>query len=164
MKTEKREILIRYELQKNKSELPQEDVDLVNSAIKAAEQAYAPYSRFRVGAALLLENGKIIIGSNQENAAYPSGLCAERVAAFSAGSSFPEEKMIKMAIVALREGTGTYAVSLCGSCRQVLLEYELKQKYPVKIILSGENDSVVIFNSVKDLLPMGFSSMQLNQK
>jgi cytidine deaminase len=107
-------------------ELPKDIQSLMNEAVEVRKKAYAPYSQFRVGAALLLDNGKIVLGSNQENAAYPSGLCAERVAIFHAGSVYPEAKILKMAITAASDTNQTKApIPPCGSCRQSIAEYEI---------------------------------------
>jgi cytidine deaminase len=148
----------------NSDELIAEDRELVSVAREMTQNAYAPYSEFFVGAAILLENGKIIKGSNQENAAYPSGLCAERVAIFSASSLYPDIKIKTIAISARSHHRQMdYPVSPCGACRQVLLEYEFKQEAPVKVILSGESGKVVIIEKVKDLLPLSFTSDDLKQ-
>ena len=128
MKKERRDLHIQYCIIPDRSDLSAKDYELMSRAIEAVERAYAPYSHFRVGAAILLENGLIIDGSNQENAAYPSGLCAERVVAFSAGSKYPDQKIVKIAVAANKTGTGICPVTPCGACRQVLLEYELKQE------------------------------------
>ena len=110
-------------------ELPIDIQNLMNQAVEIRKKAYAPYSRFRVGAALLLDNGKVVLGSNQENAAYPSGLCAERVAIFYAGANYPEAKILKMAISATSDLTSnTTPIPPCGSCRQSIAEYEFKQE------------------------------------
>ena len=113
-------------------ELANDVQNLMQQAIEIRKKAYAPYSQFRVGAALLLDNGKIVLGSNQENAAYPSGLCAERVAIFHAGSVYPEAKILKMAITAASDNNQTKApIPPCGSCRQSIAEYEIKQETPI---------------------------------
>jgi cytidine deaminase len=137
-------------------ELSGQQVQLVRSAIEAAGKAYAPYSSYRVGAALLLENGEIITGNNQENAAYPSGMCAERVALFYAGSRFPEVAVTSLAIAALREGTiQEEPVTPCGGCRQVMWEKESQGKRPMEVILYGANHIHVISRAM-DLLPLPF--------
>jgi len=115
-------------------ELPADIRNLMEQAVAVRINAYAPYSKFRVGTALLLDNGKIVLGSNQENAAYPSGLCAERVAVFQAGSIYPDAKIIKMAITAASDNNTTSApIPPCGSCRQSIAEYEIKQETPIEI-------------------------------
>ncbi|HEY1195892.1 cytidine deaminase [Flavobacterium sp.] len=141
----------------NLGELPDEIQDLMNQAIEVRKKAYAPYSKFRVGAALLLDNGKVILGSNQENAAYPSGLCAERTAIFYAGSTYPEAKILKMAITAASDTNQTTApIPPCGSCRQSIAEYEIKQDTPIEIYFMGEIGEVYKSSSLKNLLPLMF--------
>ncbi|KAF2329587.1 cytidine deaminase [Flavobacterium ginsenosidimutans] len=139
------------------NELPSEIQDLMNQAIEVRKKAYAPYSKFKVGAALLLDNGKIVLGSNQENAAYPSGLCAERTAIFYAGSAYPEAKILKMAITAASDTNQTTApIPPCGSCRQSIAEYEIKQDTPIEIYFMGEIGEVYKSSSLKNLLPLMF--------
>ena len=141
----------------NLNELPTEIQDLMNQAVEIRKKAYAPYSKFRVGAALLLDNGKIILGSNQENAAYPSGLCAERTAIFYAGSAYPEAKILKMAITAASDSNQTTApIPPCGSCRQSIAEYEIKQDTPIEIYFMGEIGEIYKSSSLKNLLPLMF--------
>jgi cytidine deaminase len=121
--------------------------------------AYAPYSKFKVGAAVLLEDGTVITGNNQENIAYPSGLCAERVALFAAGANNADKQVRSIAITA--EGDllkDSEIVSPCGGCRQVMLETERRQKSPCRIILVGQNGNALVFNSAEDLLPLAFGS------
>ncbi|TDO78068.1 cytidine deaminase [Flavobacterium chryseum] len=138
-------------------EVPNDVQSLMEQAIEIRKKAYAPYSQFRVGAALLLDNGKIILGSNQENAAYPSGLCAERVAIFHAGSVYPEAKILKMAITAASDNNQTKApIPPCGSCRQSIAEYEIKQDTPIEIYFMGEIGEVYKSASLKNLLPFMF--------
>lgn len=138
-------------------ELPKDIQNLMNEAVAIRKKAYAPYSQFRVGAALLLDNGKIILGSNQENAAYPSGLCAERVAIFHAGSVYPEAKILKMAITAASDTNQTQApIPPCGSCRQSIAEYEIKQETPIEIYFMGEIGTIYQSASLKNLLPFMF--------
>lgn len=141
----------------NAQELPIEIQDLMEQAIAIRKKAYAPYSRFRVGAALLLENGKIVLGSNQENAAYPSGLCAERVAIFQAGAIYPDAKILKMAITAASDTNQTKSpIPPCGACRQSISEYEFKQDYPIEIYFMGEIGAIYKSDSLKNLLPFTF--------
>lgn len=125
--------------------------------------AYAPYSGFKVGAIIKLENGEMVSGSNQENAAYPSGLCAERVAVFSAGSSFPGIKMTEI-FIQIDPGPGRlgFPAAPCGACRQVMLEYEEKQGAPLKIYCRGTGPEVLCFESVNELLPFSFGKTHLN--
>ena len=134
---------------------------LIAAAKHATEKSYAPYSNFKVGAALLLENGEIITGNNQENAAYPSGLCAERVAIFYANSKYPDQKVVAIAIAAYANNTFTKdAITPCGGCRQVLLEAENRFGTPMRILMCSE-ESVYVVNSIKDLLPLSFGEEQL---
>ena len=138
-------------------ELPEIIQNLMQEAIAIRKKAYAPYSNFKVGTALLLDNGKIILGSNQENAAYPSGLCAERVAIFQAGTLFPEAKIVKIAISAASGNSTTSApIPPCGSCRQSIAEYEIKQNTPIEIYFMGEIGSIYKSDSLKNLLPLLF--------
>jgi len=138
-------------------ELPKDIQNLMQEAVVIRKKAYAPYSKFNVGAALLLDNGKIILGSNQENAAFPSGLCAERVAIFQAGAIYPEAKILKMAISAASENSTTSApIPPCGSCRQSIAEYEIKQNTPIEIYFMGEIGSIYKSDSLKNLLPLLF--------
>ena len=138
-------------------ELPNDIQNLMAQAVEIRKKAYAPYSKFRVGAALLLDNGKIVLGSNQENAAYPSGLCAERVAVFQAGSIYPEAKILKMAITAASDTNQTTApIPPCGSCRQSIAEYEIKQETPIEIYFMGEIGIIYKSASLKNLLPFMF--------
>lgn len=141
-------------------ELGFKDRELVDKAYRACKDAYAPYSKFKVGAALLLENGQVVLGNNQENIAYPSGLCAERVALFYAGATYPETKVIALCIVA--EGDllpFEKILSPCGGCRQVMLETEVRQNSPYRVILVSQNKKTIIFNSAKDLLPFAFGTV-----
>ncbi|APZ46564.1 cytidine deaminase [Polaribacter reichenbachii] len=144
------------------SELSSEDKMLMNKAIEARHKAYAPYSKFNVGAALLLENNEIILGNNQENAAYPSGMCAERVAIWKAGSDFPGVKILKLAITASSSITKVdKPVGPCGACRQSLSEYEIKQKQSFPILFMGEVGEIVKTESLLSLLPFSFDSSYL---
>jgi cytidine deaminase len=138
-------------------ELPTDIQDLMQQAVAIRKNAYAPYSLFRVGVALVLDNGKIVLGSNQENAAYPSGLCAERVAIFQAGAIYPEAKILKMAITAASDNNKTSApIPPCGSCRQSIAEYEIKQNTPIEIYFMGEIGAIYKSASLKNLLPFMF--------
>ena len=138
-------------------ELPDEIQNLMKLAVEVRKNAYAPYSKFRVGAALLLDNGEIVLGSNQENAAFPSGLCAERVAIFQAGSIYPKAKILKMAISAASDTNKTTSpIPPCGSCRQSIAEYEIKQETPIVIYFMGEIGAIYKSDSLKNLLPFMF--------
>lgn len=137
-------------------ELSAEEAELVQAAAKATSNAYAKYSGFRVGAALRLNDGRIVIGANQENAAYPSGLCAERTAIFGAQANYPEQPIKCLAIAAAdNKGLRAKPVSPCGACRQVILEIEDRYQQPVEILLCG-TDGVYRLKSVRDLLPLSF--------
>ncbi|MCT4699769.1 cytidine deaminase [Tenacibaculum haliotis] len=159
---EKIELKTSATLFNNVSELAQEDKLLMDKAIEARAKAYAPYSKFSVGAAFLLENGVIILGNNQENAAYPSGMCAERVGIWKVGSEFPGVKIKKLAITAASENlTVDKPVGPCGACRQTLSEYEINQKEPIEILFMGEIGKVVKTTSLLSLLPFSFDSSYL---
>lgn len=137
-------------------ELSEDDKQLVERAIDATASSYSPYSHFAVGAALRLSDGTIVIGSNQENAAFPSGLCAERTAIFAAGATHPDKAVMALAIAARNEaGLTAEPVSPCGACRQVILEVEQRYNCAVRILLYGTN-GVYIINSIRDLLPLCF--------
>lgn len=143
-------------------ELPSEIQTLFKQAVQAQKNAYAPYSKFRVGVAISLDNGEIVLGSNQENAAYPSGLCAERVALYQAASNFPESKILKIVITAAPEATGIPApIPPCGSCRQSIAEYETKQESPIEIYFMGEIGKIYKSESLKNLLPLIFNKKLL---
>ena len=144
------------------AELPADVASLMNQAIAVKQTAYAPYSQFRVGCALELDNGKIILGSNQENAAYPSGLCAERVAIFQAGALYPDAKFVRMAIHAGSDHTVTTSpIPPCGSCRQSIAEYESRQETPVQIYFMGEEGPIYRSASLANLLPLTFERKHL---
>ena len=146
------------------SELSEMDRQLIVAAKLSAEKAYAPYSNFKVGAAILMEDDTIITGNNQENAAYPSGLCAERTAVFYAASQFPNKRFKKIAITAISPSGGMKnPVPPCGSCRQSLLEYENKFGQPIEIMLIAEVGEVYVFESVNALLPFSFNSSYLSK-
>ncbi len=160
----KKEISLQYIEVEDIEGLPDDERELVKTAREMTGNAYAPYSSFNVGAAILLQNGKIIRGSNQENGAYPSGLCAERVAAFAASSMFPGVAMTKIAVSASSpEFTLKAPVSPCGACRQVLLEYEAAQKLPLKMLLSREDGKIIIVEKIRDMLPFSFIGSELKK-
>jgi len=141
------------------NELPPKAQALMKKAVIARENAYAPYSKFNVGAALRLENNEIVIGNNQENAAYPSGLCAERVAIYSAGARFPNMPITSMALTASSQKYElTIPTPPCGACRQAIAEYENRQKTPIEIYFMGKSGKVVKANSIESLLPLIFDS------
>lgn len=137
-------------------ELSEKERILIQQAKEAANNAYAPYSNFYVGAAVLLSNGEIITGNNQENAAYPSGLCAERVALFYANALYPHEKIVSIAITAFNKDEEVKnPVSPCGSCRQVILESQFRQKEPISLILAGKQ-KIYKIDDASLLLPIHF--------
>ncbi len=137
-------------------ELTGEEKLLVERAREATRNSFAPYSSFHVGAALMLKNGKVIIGANQENSAFPSGLCAERTAVFAAQANYPDQPITMLAIAAAdSNGLRSKPVSPCGSCRQVILQIESRYNQPIEILLSG-TDKILRFKSIKDLLPFSF--------
>ena len=142
------------------NEVPDEEQLLVNAALKVTGQSYAPYSKFHVGAAALLADGTIVTGSNQENAAYPSGLCAERVALFHAGHQSPDIPVVALAIAASTGGKQVESISPCGACRQVLLETERRYGQPVKVLLCGTKE-VMVAPSAASLLPLCFGKDSL---
>ncbi len=143
------------------SELTDLEKKLIEAARSASNKAYAPYSAFQVGAAVLLENGEIITGNNQENAAYPSGLCAERVALFFANAQFPDIRVKMMALTAQTKGNFIIQpIAPCGSCRQVILETEHRFDSPIRILMAGQNEAYVV-DSIKDLLPLYFDRNNL---
>ncbi len=146
------------------SELKKSEQALLKRAFEASKDAYAPYSNFNVGAALELEDGTIITGNNQENAAYPSGLCAERVAIFAAGAQHPGKKVKALAITANSIKIKVSSpIAPCGACRQVLAEYEKRYSAPIKIILKGEEGKVLTIDSASSLLPLIFSRSSLGK-
>ncbi|MFT5762078.1 MAG: cytidine deaminase [Polaribacter sp.] len=143
-------------------ELPTDVQVLMNKAIEARNKAYAPYSGFSVGAVLLLENNHVILGNNQESAAYPSGMCAERVAIWKAASDFPGVKVKQLVITASSSNSKVdRPVGPCGACRQTLSEYEINQKEPIEIYFMGEVGKVVKTESLLSLLPFSFDSTYL---
>jgi len=142
-------------------ELSSKDRMLVQLAQTATERAYSPYSHFSVGAAIELDNGQIVTGANQENAAYPSGLCAERTAAFYAHAQYPEAKFVTIAVAA-RNTDGQFIetpIAPCGACRQSLLEYETLSQHPVRVLLIGRSE-VYELPSVAATLPLAFSTFK----
>lgn len=152
-------ITSRLEVYESIDEIPQDVQELMQEAIDVRENAYAPYSSFKVGAAILLENNEVVVGSNQENASYPSGLCAERTAVYAAGAKYPHSRILKIAITAksLRHKVVS-PVPPCGACRQALVEYEVKQEEPIELYFMGETGKVVKAESIKDLLPLVFDN------
>jgi len=145
-----------YQEFESPAELATEDQELIAAAKEAAKHAYAPYSRFMVGAAVRLESGIIVCGSNVENAAFPSGICAERSAISGSVSNYPDDKPATIAIAAMTdEGVTAECVSPCGNCRQVIAEEEMRTGKQIRIILSG-TDRIRVIESVSQLLPLQF--------
>ncbi|MGB0430907.1 MAG: cytidine deaminase [Bacteroidia bacterium] len=138
------------------NELTESEKLLVKNCIEAATDAYAPYSKFKVGAAALLENGKMVKGSNQENAAYPSGLCAERVALFSCGANFKEQKITHLSVYVESFKNENEVPMPCGGCRQVINQSEFRQNQSIKIMLVTKNKDVYIAENSEQLLPFPF--------
>jgi len=157
-----KQIIVEYQEYSKDTELGEAEQNLLNTAKEASQRAYSPYSHFNVGAAVLLENGAIITGNNQENAAYPSGLCAERVALFSASAQYPGVGVQAIAIAAQSKETEiNEPVTPCGACRQVMVEYENNSRGNTKVIMSGEKGSILIFPSVRSLIPLSFDGNHL---
>jgi cytidine deaminase len=156
------QLITQYEQFNHLQELDSIEQNLVQKAIEARRNAYAPYSDFQVGAALLLDNQIIVVGNNQENAAYPSGMCAERVAMFYANSQYPGVNILKIAIAAGRGETLTpFPITPCGSCRQVMVESEKRQQLQYDVILVGDRQILKI-KGAATLLPFEFNSEALN--
>jgi cytidine deaminase len=151
------EFTLQYNIASSEMQLNAADQQLVTAAKAARSRAYAPYSRFQVGASVRLENGQIVEGNNQENIAYPSGLCAERVALFYAGANYPNLAIESICIVVQGDliAAENY-VSPCGSCRQVMLESEARQTSSIRVLLVQNDGRIFILNACKDLLPFGF--------
>ncbi|WP_419870213.1 cytidine deaminase [Chryseobacterium sp. CT-SW4] len=156
----KKDFQISYEYFKNAGELDDIEKELLDKAKQARENAYSPYSEFSVGCSVLLENGQIFTGNNQENAAFPSGLCAERTALFWISANFPEEKIKKIFVVGGPKefSENNPPIPPCGACRQSLLEYETKQNENIDLYFSNMNDEVIKVKSIKDLLPFYFDA------
>lgn len=135
----------------------------MEAAVGATDHAYAPYSKFRVGAAVKLSNGQILSGSNQENASYPAGICAERVVLSSASAGFPGHSVTSLALTYVNERAASdRPISPCGICRQTLAEYEQRSGQPIRLILGGISGEIFIVNRATDLLPFAFSMQELN--
>ncbi|WP_294280644.1 cytidine deaminase [uncultured Chryseobacterium sp.] len=154
----KKETHIRYDYFRDRSELSSLEQQLLDRAKEARAKAYAPYSNFLVGCAVLLENGEIHTGSNQENAAFPSGLCAERTAIFWISANFPDVRVKKIFVVGgpriVQEANPP--IPPCGGCRQSLMEYETKQQENIELYFASMNDEVYKVDAIKDLLPFHF--------
>ena len=156
---ETKNLEIAYQEFSSMEELPIEDRELSLAAIGAIKGAYAPYSNFCVGAAVRLDDGTVVTGANQENAAFPSGLCAERTAMFSAGAAYPDKAMVSIAIAGGLNGVLDHnPTSPCGACRQVMAQYQTKGGKDMSIILVGDG-KILKFNRVDDLLPFIFNNI-----
>ena len=153
---------IHYEKFNDLTDLPEDEQQLIVQARNALESAYAPYSGFEVAAAIYLENGEILVGTNQENASYGLCLCAEQNVLATAGSQFGSVTIKKMAITARAAAKDiNYPISPCGACRQVISEHEDRHQHPIKIILQGASGDILTFQSIKELLPFSFSAKDL---
>ena len=147
------------------SHLPADSQELILKARDTCQHAHAPYSNFLVGAAVLMENGNIVAGSNQENSSYPLGLCAERVALFAAASRFPSVAVKKLAVTARIRGQKEFqAVSPCGGCRQVINEYQDIQTQPIEIIMEGPDETIWVASNIDMLLPFKFSAKHMDSQ
>ena len=151
-------ISIEYDVYDSVDQLTKEDADLLRTAYQATDKSYAPYSQFHVGAAVILANREILSGSNQENASYPVGICAERVLLSAASSVYPKVPILTMAISYRNaEGKSNKPISPCGICRQTLVEYESILHHPIRLILGGMEGKIYIIKDAQSLLPFSFS-------
>lgn len=155
---QKLNLTISIEKYDNENELTPIEQKLLSEARRATYKSYAPYSKFHVGAAVLLDDDQIIIANNQENAAFPSGSCAEQSAIFWIGANYPNHKIKSIAVIA-RPGSGDVfrGVPPCGACRQAMLEYENRQKQPIRLMMLGADNQILITDSIGDLLPLRFN-------
>lgn len=152
-----------YKIYKDSDELKEQDAALLAQARKATKKAYAPYSRFHVACAARLENGRTVIGTNQENASYPVTICAERTLLAAVGTQYADEPIETLAVSYYPiEGESKHPISPCGMCRQALTEYEKRSGKPIRLILSGMEGNVYVVDSAKDLLPLAFSDDDLS--
>ena len=153
---ENKSISINYQILLS-DELNHTQKKIVNSSLSALKSSYSPYSKFKVGASVLLNNGKIVSASNQENISFPSGLCAERIALFSSGSSYPSNKILSLAIsTEYNFKSDDIIITPCGGCRQVMIEYEKKQGTKIEVLIRNFNKKILKFESVEDLIPFSF--------
>ena len=161
---QKRNISISFDEYNSLDELNSQDQILCIEAKKAMSNSHSPYSGFRVGVAVPLESGRIVYGSNQENVAYPSGLCAERVALFLIGTTYPDDKILSMAITAQTDHfLIKEPVTSCGACLQVMAEYEKKQSHPINVLFYCLNGAIIRTTGIKTLLPFAFEEMRLQK-
>lgn len=158
---EKLQVVISLDVYEKSAALPPEDQKLLQEAEKASEDAYAPYSQFKVGAAVLLDNGKMITGNNQENAAYPSGICAERAALFYAMAQ-NKTAVVKSIAISCHSASNN-VVSPCGACRQVIAEYEQKQGKKIRLVMGVPGRRVYVASGIESLLPFMFGQKDLNR-
>ena len=157
-------LALEYTIYESDAELEASDFSLLDQAVTATLNAYVPYSGYRVGAAVLLENGKVVTGNNQENMAYPSGTCAERVALFYAASQYPDVAVEAIAITASAADFDiSEPVTPCGSCRQVMAETENRQNKEIKVIMKGETGNVFITKGIQNILPLVFKADELKK-
>lgn len=161
MNKEKLQYVVSVDVFANEKQAPAEDTKLLKEAEKAMRNAYAPYSEFKVGAAILLENGKIITGNNQENAAYPSGMCAERVAIYYAGSQYPNVAIKAIAVIC--DTQTTQPVSPCGACRQAIAEYEQLAEKKIRVILGTPGGKIYVATGIETFLPFMFDKKYLKK-
>jgi cytidine deaminase len=160
-----KDLLVSYFELDSADELPPDEHNLLDIAADSLRSAYVPYSHYKVGSAVLLENGAIITGSNQENMAFPSGLCAERVALFAAASQYPGITIKSIAVTAQSQDFPVEEpVSPCGACRQAIIEYEMNQGKPIKLILGCETGKTIVVMKMGDLLPLSFKEDKLKKK
>lgn len=160
---EKQLLHIEYLVYNDINGLDDADAWLLKEAREVTAHAYAPYSHFQVGAVIRLANGEIVAGSNQENASFPIGLCAERVALASAASVYPNIDIDTIAISYHNiKGDSSHPISPCGMCRQAISEYEAKQDAPIRLVLGGLSGKIYVINRANDLLPLSFSGDELN--
>ena len=163
-KMEKKELKIAFTEFESEKELTESEQQLLQKAREASDLAYAPYSNFHVGAALLLANGVVVCGNNQENVAYPSGLCAERVAIYAAGAQYPNTAIKTIAITCKSKSFHvSEPLSPCGACRQAMSEYEMRHKSAIRVILAGETGKIRVMESIADLLPFMFIAEELKK-
>ncbi len=158
-----KELRIRYSVADHPDQLNEKDRKLFLMATQAVSTAYAPYSKFKVGAAVLLADGKVVKGSNQENMAYPSGLCAERVALFSASAGFPGVQVVSIAVAADPLAPDA-TVTPCGACRQVMMEYEKLYEHPIRIITGAVKGPITVVENAGALLPLSFFDAGLQKE
>ena len=161
---QKKNFSISFEEYSSVDELSTADRNLCLESVKAMANSHSPYSGFRVGVAVQLESGRVVHGSNQENVAYPSGLCAERVALFAIGSTCPDDKILSMAITAQTDQFEIkHPVTSCGACLQVMAEYEKKQAHPIHVLFYCRNGSIIRTEGIKNLLPFAFAETRLEK-